>query len=53
MVYGSEVILPCDIIHDAPCVCMYEEKEDELDRRDALDALEEERDVAWARSVFY
>ena len=32
---------------------MYEEREDELDRQDNLDALEEERDVANARSVFY
>ena len=32
---------------------MYEEKEAELDRRDSLDALEEERDVAKARSAFY
>ena len=32
---------------------MYEEKEAELDRQDSLDALEEERDVAKARSAFY
>ena len=32
---------------------MYEEKEAELDRQDSLDALEEERDVANARSAFY
>ena len=32
---------------------MYEEKEADLDRRDSLDALEEERDVAKARSAFY
>ena len=32
---------------------MYEEREAELDRQDSLDALEEERDVAKARSVFY
>ena len=32
---------------------MYEEKEAELDRQDNLDALEEERDVAKARSAFY
>ena len=29
---------------------MYEEREAELDRQDSLDALEEERDVAKARS---
>ena len=32
---------------------MYEEREAELDRKDSLDALEEERDVAKARSAFY
>ena len=53
MVYGAEAVLPCDIIHDSPRVHMYEEKEAELDRQDNLDALEEERDVAKARSAFY
>ena len=53
MVYGAEVVLPCDIIHDSPQVCMYEEREAELDRQDSLDALEEERDVAKARFAFY
>ena len=53
MVYGAEAVLPCDIIHDSPRVRMYEEKEAELDRQDNLDALEEERDVAKARSAFY
>src|SRR3954464_13138352 len=32
---------------------MYEEGEAELDRQDSLDALEEEHDVAKARSAFY
>ena len=53
MVYGAEEVLPCDIIHDSPRVRMYEEREAELDRQDSLDALEEERDVAKARSAFY
>ena len=53
MVYGVEAVLPCDIIHDSPRVRMYEEREAELDRQDSLDALEEERDVAKARSAFY
>ena len=53
MVYGAEAVLPCDIIHDSPRVRMYEEREAELDRQDNLDALEEERDVAKARSAFY
>ena len=52
MVYGAEAVLPCDIIHDSPRVRMYEEKEAELDRHDSLDGLEEERNVAKARSAF-
>ena len=51
MVYVAEAVLPCDIIHDSPRVRMYEEREAELDRQDSLDALEEERDVAKARSA--
>src|SRR6266496_4276471 len=53
MVYGAEVVLHCDIIHDSPRVRMYEEREAELDRQDDLDGLEEECDVAKARSAFY
>ena len=53
MVYGTEAVLPCDIIHDSPRVRMYEERKAELDWQDSLDALEEERDVAKARSAFY
>ena len=53
MVYGAEAVLPCDIIHDSPRVRMYEEREAELDRRDSLAAIEEERDVERARSAFY
>jgi hypothetical protein len=53
MVYGAEAVLPCDIIHDAPRVHMYEEEEAELYRQDNLDALEGERDIARARSTFY
>ena len=53
MVYGAEAVLPCDIIHDSPQVRMYEKREAELDRQDSLDALEEEHDIAKARSTFY
>ena len=35
------------------CACTKREREAELDRHDSLDALEEERDVAKARSAFY
>ena len=32
MVYDTEAVLPCDIIHDSPRVRMYKKKEAELDR---------------------
>ena len=44
---------PYDIIHDALGVCIYEEKQAGLDRQDYLDALQEEHDIALARSTFY
>ena len=53
MVYDAEAILPCDIIHDTPRIRMYEEREAELDYQYALDALEEEQNVARARSAIY
>src|SRR3954465_10738586 len=53
MVYDAEAVLPCDIIYDSPRVRMYEEREAKLDRQDSLDTLEEEHDVAKARSEFY
>ena len=53
MVYGIEAVLPCDIIHESPRVRMHEEREAELDRQDDLDGLDEERDVAKARSALY
>ena len=53
MVYDAEAVLPCDIIHDSPRVCMYEEREAELDHHDILDALKQKRDVAKACSAFY
>ena len=51
MVYGAEVVLPCDIIHDSPRVRMYEEREAELDQQDDLDGLEEECDIAKALRI--
>ena len=53
MVYDAAAVLPCDIIHDSPHVRMYKEREAGLDRQDSLDGLEEECDVAKARSAFY
>jgi hypothetical protein len=53
MVYGAEAVLPSDIRHDSPRVSAYVEEDNELARQDSLDALEEERDLAAARSALY
>ena len=53
MVYGAEAVLPSDIHHDAPRVAAYVEADNEKARQDSLDLLDEERDLAAARSVIY
>ena len=53
MVYGSEAILPSDIRHDSPRVANYVEADNEQARQEALDLLDEKRDMALARSAVY
>ena len=53
MVYGAEAVLPSDIHHDSPRVAAYVEANNEQARQDALDLLDEERDLAAARSAIY
>jgi hypothetical protein len=53
MVYGAEAVLPSDICHDSPCVAAYVEADNEIARQNTLDALDEERDLAAARSAIY
>ena len=53
MVYGAEAVLPSDIRHDSPRVAAYVEADNETTRQDALDLLDEERDIAAARSAIY
>ena len=53
MVYGAEVVLPSDIHHDSPRVAAYVEADNEKERHDAIDLLDEERDLAAARSAIY
>ena len=52
MVYGAEAVLPSDIRHDSPRVEAYVEADNEKARQEALDLLDEERDIA-ARSAIY
>src|SRR3954462_6130954 len=53
LVYGAEAVLPSDICHDTPRVAAYAEADNESSRQDALDRLDEERDIAAARSAIY
>ena len=53
MVYGAEAVLPSDICHDTPRVAACVEANNEQARQDALDLLDEERDLAAARSAIY
>ncbi len=53
MVYGAEAVLPSDIRHDSPRVTAYIEADNETTWQDALDRLDEERDIAAARSAIY
>ena len=53
MVYGAEAVLPSDIRHDSPRVAAYVEADNEQARQDALDLLDEQRDVAAACSAIY
>ena len=53
MVYGAEAVLPSDIRHDSPRVAAYVEADNEIARQDSLDLLDEEHDLAAARSAIY
>ena len=48
MVYGAEAVLPSDIHHDSPRVAAYVEADNEQALQDALDLLDEKRDLAAA-----
>ena len=53
MVYEAETVLPSDIRHDSPRAAAYVEADNEKARQEALDLLDEERDIAAAHSVIY
>ena len=53
LVYGAEAVLPSDLLHNAPRVKLYTEDEAEQARQDAVDLLEEEREMALIRSTIY
>jgi hypothetical protein len=53
MVYGAEAILPTNLDHGAPRVMQYREQEAKEYLEDALDQLDEARDVALLHSAKY
>ena len=53
MVYGAEAVLPSDLLHNSPQVELYSEVEADQARQDAVDLLEEEREMALIRSATY
>jgi transposase InsO family protein len=53
LVHGAEVVLPVEINHKAPWVSEYEEAASTKALQDDVDALDEARDVALARSTAY
>ena len=53
MVYGSEAILPTDLDYGAPRVRAYDEQGAKKSLKDAMDQLDEARDVALLCSARY
>ena len=53
LVYGAEAILPTDLEYGSPRLLAYNEQSNRTTREDALDQLEEARDVALLHSAKY
>jgi hypothetical protein len=53
MVYGTEVVLPTNLAYGALSVMMYKEQESKVFLEDAMDQLDEARDVALLHSAKY
>ncbi|XP_066314252.1 uncharacterized protein [Miscanthus floridulus] len=53
MVYGSEAVLRTDLDYGAPRVRAYDEQGAKASLKDAMDQLDEERDIALLRSTRY
>jgi hypothetical protein len=51
MVHGSEAVLPTDIDYGSPRVRAYTEEGNQVVLEDAIDQLDEARDVALLRSA--
>ena len=53
MVYGSEAVLPTDLDYGAPKIRACDEQGAEASHQDAMDQLDEARDIALLRSAKY
>jgi hypothetical protein len=53
LIHGAEVMLPVEITHEAPRIATYDESTSNEALQDDVDALDEARDVALARSTQY
>ena len=53
MVYGSEAILLTNLDYGAPRIRVYDEQGAEASHEDAMDQLDEARDIALLRSTKY
>jgi hypothetical protein len=53
MVHGYKVVLPTDIDHGSPLVHAYTEEGNQVALEDAIDQLDEARDVALLRCAKY
>ena len=53
MIYDSKAVLPTDLEYGAPRVRAYNEQRAKVSLEDAMDQLDEARDVALLRSTKY
>ena len=53
MIYGSEAVLPTDLDYGAPRIRAYDEQGAEASHQDAMDQLDEARDIALLHSAKY
>jgi transposase InsO family protein len=53
LVYGAEVVLPTNLEYGSPRTKAYDDRSNQTSREDALDQLEEARDVALLHSARY
>ena len=53
MVYGSEAVLPTDLDYGAPRIRVYDEQGAKASHEDAMDQLDEARDVTLLRLAKY